>query len=581
MGDLWRALGYLRQYWLVTLGAFTSLLVVTLISLITPQILQVLINRGISVSNLSVILYASLLLLLVAGIRNLFTFTQGFWSEKASQSAAYEMRNAIFARLENLSFSYYDQAQTGQLMTRVTSDVDTVRNFTGNGLLQLVNAIVMLCGSAIILLLTSWRLAIIVLTIVPAILTIFLFFLRRIGPRFRLVQQKLGNLNTILQENLAGVRVIKAFVREPHEVARYRSANDDLLQENLTIVRGTSLSFPLIFFIANLGTLAVIWFGGAQVIGGTLNIGELVAFNSYLTYLLMPVFVLGSTLTSITQSAASAHRVFEVIDAPIDVADKPDAIALTHLHGQVVFEDVSFRYAGSEIMTLTNVSFVTQPGHTVAILGKTGSGKSSIINLIPRFYDVTDGRVMVDEYDVRDVTLVSLRSQIGIVLQETNLFSGTIRENIAYGRPGATQEEIEDAARAAQAHSFITSFPTGYATVVGERGVGLSGGQKQRIAIARALLLNPSILILDDSTSAVDVETEYQIQQALQTLMENRTSFIIAQRISTVRNADLILLIEGGRLIAQGTHEELLRSSCQYAELLESQLLSEKEVAIA
>lgn len=581
MGDLWRALGYLRQYWPVTLGAFASLLVVTLISLLTPQILQVLINRGISAGNLSVIFSASLLLLLVAGIRNLFTFLQGFWSEKASQSAAYEMRNAIFARLEHLSFSYHDQAQTGQLLTRVTSDVDTVRNFTGNGLLQLVNAIVLLFGSAIILLLTNWRLAIIVLTIVPAILIIFLFFLRRIGPRFRLVQQKLGNLTTILQENLAGVRVIKAFVREPYEVARYRSANDDLLQENLTIVRGTSLSFPLIFFLANLGTLAVIWFGGAQVIGGQLTIGALVAFNSYLTYLLVPVFVLGSAITSITQSAASAHRVFEVIDAPIEVADKPDAISLTHLHGRVVFEDVSFRYAGSEIMTLTKVSFVTQAGQTVAILGKTGSGKSTIINLIPRFYDVTDGRVLVDEYDVRDVTLASLRSQIGIVLQETNLFSGTIRENIAYGRPGATQEEIEAAARAAQAHSFITSFPTGYETVVGERGIGLSGGQKQRIAIARALLLNPSLLILDDSTSAVDAETEYQIQQALQTLMENRTSFIIAQRISTVRNADLILLIQEGRLIAQGTHEELLRSSCEYAELLESQLLSEKEGALA
>lgn len=582
MGDLWRALGYLRKYWPVTLGAFASLLVVTLTSLISPQILQVLINRGISASNLSVIFYASLLLLIVAGIRNLFTFTQGFWSEKASQSAAYEMRNAIFVRLENLSFSYHDQAQTGQLMTRVTSDVDTVRNFTGNGLLQLVNAIVMLFGSAIILLLTNWRLALIVLTIVPAVLSIFLFFIRRIGPRFRLVQQKLGNLNIILQENLAGIRVVKAFVREPYEVARYRSSNDDLLQENLAIVRSTSLSFPLIFFIANLGTLAVIWFGGTQVIGGQLNIGELVAFNSYLTYLLLPVFVLGSTLASITQSAASAHRVFEVIDAPIEVADKPDAIALTHLNGRVVFEDVSFRYAGSEIMTLTNVSFVTEPGQTVAILGKTGSGKSSIINLITRFYDVTDGKVMVDEYDVRDVTLVSLRSQIGIVLQETNLFSGTIRDNIAYGRPDATQEEIEDAARASQAHSFITGFPTGYETIVGERGVGLSGGQKQRIAIARALLLNPSILILDDSTSAVDAETEYQIQQALQHLMTNRTSFIIAQRISTVRNADHILLVDGGRLIAQGTHEELLRSSCEYAELLESQLLSDKEqVSIA
>src|SRR5712691_4410632 len=582
MGDLWRALGYLRKYWPVTLGAFASLLVVTLTSLISPQILQVLINRGISASNLSVIFYSSLLLLLVAGIRNLFTFTQGFWSEKASQSAAYEMRNAIFDRLENLSFSYYDQAQTGQLMTRVTSDVDTVRNFTGNGLLQLVNAIVMLFGSAIILLLMNWRLALIVLTIVPAVLSIFLFFLRSIGPRFRLVQQKLGNLNTILQENLAGVRVIKAFVREPYEVARYRSANDDLLQENLTIVRGTSLSFPLIFFIANLGTLAVIWFGGAQVIGGQLNLGELVAFNSYLTYLLLPVFILGSTLTSITQSAASAHRVFEVIDTPIEVMDSPAAVALPQLQGRVVFEDVAFRYAGSETLTLAAVSFVAEPGQTVAILGRTGSGKSTIINLIPRFYDTTSGKVLVDGHNVRDVALASLRSQIGIVLQETNLFSGTIRENIAYGRPDATEEEIEAAARAAQAHTFITGFPDGYATMVGERGVGLSGGQKQRIAIARALLLNPALLILDDSTSAVDAETEYQIQQALQHLMTNRTSFIIAQRISTVRNANLILLIEGGHLVAQGTHDELLQKGGLYSEVLESQLLSdEQRVAIA
>lgn len=581
MSDLWRALGYLRKYWRTSLGAFISLLIVTATNLISPQILRIVIDMGISARNLGVILYASLLLLAIAVIRDLFTFTQAFLSEKASQSVAYDMRNVIFARLENLSFSYHDKAQTGQLLTRVTNDVENVRNFAGNnGLLQLLNAIVMLLGSTVILLLTNWKLALIALTIVPILLFIFLSFIRRVRPRFLTVQQKLGNLNTILQENLAGVRVVKAFVREPYELARYRAANDNLLQENLVIVRNTSFTFPQIFFIANLGTLAIIWFGGAQVIGGQLSIGTLVAFNSYLTFLLMPVFILGSTLTSITQSAASAHRVFEVIDAPIEVTDKPGAIVLPPVQGRVEFENVSFRYAGSETLTLANVSFITKPGQTVAILGKTGSGKSSIINLIPRFYDVSGGRVMIDGHDVRDVTLASLRSQIGIVLQETNLFSGTIRENIAYGRPDASKEEIEAAARAAQAHTFITSFPEGYETLVGERGVGLSGGQRQRIAIARALLVKPAILILDDSTSAVDAETEYQIQQALQHLIAICTSFIIAERISTVRNASFILLVDDGRLVAQGTHDELLQSSTLYTQLLESQLHSDKEVAL-
>ncbi len=581
MSDLWRALGYLRKYWRTSLGAFISLLIVTATNLISPQILRIVIDMGISARNLGVILYASLLLLAIAVIRDLFTFTQAFLSEKASQSVAYDMRNVIFARLENLSFSYHDKAQTGQLLTRVTNDVENVRNFAGNnGLLQLLNAIVMLLGSTVILLLTNWKLALIALTIVPILLFIFLSFIRRVRPRFLTVQQKLGNLNTILQENLAGVRVVKAFVREPYELARYRAANDNLLQENLVIVRNTSFTFPQIFFIANLGTLAIIWFGGAQVIGGQLSIGTLVAFNSYLTFLLMPVFILGSTLTSITQSAASAHRVFEVIDAPIEVTDKPGAIVLPPVQGRVEFENVSFRYAGSETLTLANVSFITKPGQTVAILGKTGSGKSSIINLIPRFYDVSGGRVMIDGHDVRDVTLASLRSQIGIVLQETNLFSGTIRENIAYGRPDASKEEIEAAARAAQAHTFITSFPDGYETLVGERGVGLSGGQRQRIAIARALLVKPAILILDDSTSAVDAETEYQIQQALQHLIAICTSFIIAERISTVRNASFILLVDDGRLVAQGTHDELLQSSTLYTQLLESQLHSDKEVVL-
>jgi len=443
----------------------------------------------------------------------------------------------------------------------------------------LLNAVVMLIGSATILLITNWKLALVALLIIPAILGVFLFFLTKIGPRFRIVQQKLGNLNTVLQENLAGVRVVKAFVREPYEQERYRNANNSLLQENLAVVRGTSLTFPLIFFISNLGTLAVIWLGGEQVIGGSLSIGELVAFTSYLSFLLLPVFILGSTITSLSQSVASAHRVFEIIDTPIEVKDKPDAVILPPTQGSVIFEEVSFRYAGSETLSLTDVSFVAEPGQSVAILGRTGSGKSTIINLIPRFYDVTSGSVSIDGYDVRDVRLESLRSQIGIVLQESTLFSGTIRENIAYGRSNASEEEVEEAAKAAQAHDFIIGFPDGYTTIVGERGVGLSGGQRQRIAIARALLLNPPLLILDDSTSAVDAETEYRIQQALQHLMANRTSFIIAQRLSTVRNAGKILLIDDGHLVAQGTHEVLQQTSCLYCELLESQLMNDQQVA--
>ena len=581
MNDLWRALRYLWKYWGTTLGAFLSLLIVTATNLFSPQLLRLVIDQGIRAQNFNVILLTSLGLLGVAIVRDSFTFTQGYWSERASQGAAYDMRNAIFTRLEHLSFSYHDKAQTGQLMTRVTNDVETVRTFTGNGILQLLNAVVMLIGSATILLITNWKLALVALLIIPAILGIFLFFLTKIGPRFRIVQQKLGNLNTVLQENLAGVRVVKAFVREPYEQERYRNANNSLLQENLAVVGGTSLTFPLIFFISNLGTLAIIWLGGEQVIGGSLSIGELVAFNSYLSFLLLPVFILGSTITSLSQSTASAHRVFEIIDAPIEVEDKPDAVILPPARGSVIFENVSFRYAGSETLSLTDVSFVAEPGQTVAILGRTGSGKSTIINLIPRFYDVTSGSISIDGFDVRDVTLESLRSQIGIVLQESTLFSGTIRENIAYGRSNASEEEVEEAAKAAQAHDFIIGFPEGYTTIVGERGVGLSGGQRQRIAIARALLLNPPLLILDDSTSAVDAETEYRIQQALQHLMANRTSFIIAQRISTVRNAGKILLIDGGHLVAQGTHEVLQQTSCLYCELLESQLMNDQQVATA
>ncbi|MCU0494651.1 MAG: ABC transporter ATP-binding protein/permease [Chloroflexaceae bacterium] len=571
MNALQRALGYLRRYWLLTLGAALSLVLVSAANLVGPQILRVVIDQGISVGNMQVLVWATLAFIGVAAVRGLFSFTQGFWSEKSSQGVAYDMRNGLFDKIQNLSFSYHDQAQTGQLMTRVTSDVEQVRTFISQGLLQLVNAAVLLVGCLIILFVMNWRLALIVLATIPAMGIVLGIFIATIRPIFGQVQQKLGTLNTVLQENLVGVRVVQAFAREPYEEQRYANTNKELLDVNLKAIYGSANNFPLIFLFSNIGTLAVIWYGGHEVIGGALSLGELVAFNTYLALLIQPIFALGFISAQVARAGISADRVFEVLDARNDIADKPGAKELPQVQGRVAFEDVSFRYIGGDHNVLDHVSFVAEPGQTVAIMGKTGSGKSSIINLIPRFYDVTGGRVTLDGVDVRDVTLDSLRSQIGIVLQDTTLFSGSIRDNIAYGRPDASDAEVEAAAKAAQAHPFISEFPDGYGTVVGERGVGLSGGQRQRIAIARALLLNPRILILDDSTSAVDAETEYQLQQALERLMHGRTAFVIAQRISTVRNADLILLLDNGNIAAQGTHDDLLATSALYGDIIDSQ----------
>ncbi len=572
MKSLRRALRYLGPYWTTAGAAFFSLLLVSISNLASPQFLRLAIDGGIVGGQWSAILLAAAGLLGVAALRGVFTFLQGYLSEKASQGVAYDLRNEIYAKLQSLSFSYHDQAQTGQLMTRVTSDVELVRQFIGQGFLQLIGALVMLAGSLAVLLIMNWRLALATMTIMPFIFLVIGRFVRTVQPQFRLVQMKLGALNTILQENLAGARVVKAFAREEHEKVRFGSANRELLDQNIRVTWATSTTFPIIFNFASLGTLIVIWYGGNQVIGGTLSLGELVAFNNYLGFLMFPIFMLGMIAAMMTRAAASAQRVFEVLDARSEVQERPDAIALPPIQGTVAFEDVSFRYVGSEHDALSHVSFVAEPGQTVAIVGTTGSGKSTIINLIPRFYDVQSGRVTIDNHDVRDVTLGSLRGQIGIVLQETVLFSGTIRENIAYGAPNATQEQIEAVAKIAQAHDFILEQPQGYDTRIGEGGVGLSGGQMQRVAIARALLLNPKVLILDDSTSSVDAETEYQIQRAMDELMVGRTSFIVAQRISTVRNSDKILLLDGARIVAQGSHEDLLTSSDLYVEIVASQL---------
>ncbi len=577
LAALRRALAYLRGHVRDAAGAFIALLVVAAANLATPQLVQLSIDGGIKHKSASVILYAVIGLVVIAVVRGLFTFLQGYLAERASQGVAYDLRDALFTRLERLSFSYYDRVQTGQLLTRLTNDVEQVRTFAGTGVIQLSSSVVMLVGSIVLLLRISWSLTLVTMLIIPAIFVLLMRFVRRIGPLFGQVQQTLGRLNTILQEDLQGNRVIRAFVREDYETARYRDINNSLLNKNIEATRLLSNNFPFVFLLANIGTLIIIWFGGLQVIGRQIDIGQLIAFNTYLSFLLMPILTIGFLAAQISRAGASSLRIFDILDAPLEVTDKPGAVDLPPIAGRVEFRDVCFRYPSTERDILHDISFSAEPGQTVAILGTTGSGKSTLVNLIPRFYDVTGGAVLVDGHDVRDVTLASLRSQIGIVLQEALLFSGPVRDNIAYGRPDATQDDVEAAARAAQADAFIRDLPQGYDTVVGERGVGLSGGQRQRIAIARALLVSPKLLILDDSTSAVDAETELLIQQALDTLMRDRshTAFVIAQRISTVRDADLILVLDGGRIAARGTHDELTRESPLYNEILGSQLQPE------
>lgn len=576
-----RTLGYIGPYWKTALGAFLSLLLVNAANLYAPQLLRQLIDEGISASDMQRIWNVAGLLVLVAVIRGVFNFFQSYLSEVTSQGMAYEIRNAIFEKLQRLSFSYHDRSQTGKLMTRMTSDVELVRMFAGSGLLQLVSAVLLLIGTLIILFYMSWALTLIFLAMLPFIGVIFAVFIRKVMPLAKTVQEKLQNLNTVLQENLSGIRVVKAFAREDYERGRFDRSNQELLTENVNLIYQFSSFFPLIFLIANLGTVGVVWAGGLQVISRQISLGELVAFLGYQGFFLMPIFMLGFIGSMLSRAEASAERIFEVIDAESEIHDKPGAVPLPPVQGRVVFDHVAFRYTGSDQDVIKDLSFTAEPNQTVAILGKTGAGKSSIINLIPRFYDVTEGCIQIDDIDIRDVTIESLRAQIGIVLQETTLFSGTIRENIAYGRPDAAMEEIIAAAKTAQAHEFILQQPEGYETVIGERGAGLSGGQKQRIAIARTLLLNPRILILDDSTSSVDAETEYKLQQALEELRQGRTSFIIAQRISTVRSADLILLLEGGQLIGCGTHAELMQTSEVYTEILETQFGDHAELVAA
>ncbi len=527
--------------------------------------------QALTIALVSIVIFAVL--------RGVFSFLQAFWAEKNSQAVAYDLRNDLYAKIQNLSFSYHDKNQTGQLMIRATDDVEKVRLFIGQGLLQLVGAVILLGGTVIILFTSNVALAWTAMPILPIAIVLFAVFAGLAQPMFAKVQQKLSALNTVLQENLAGIKVIKAFTREKEQQKKFHAAADATMEQSIAVNRLFTFLFPLVFMVANLGQAAILYVGGKQIIVGALTLGAWQEFSMYLMYLFFPIMMFGMIVTQMGQAAASADRIFEILDAKSDITDKPDAVKLPQVKGEVKFENVTFRYFGGGDPVLKNVTFDAKPGEAIALLGATGSGKTTIINMLPRFYDPSEGRITIDGLDLRDITLDSLRSQIGIVLQETTLFSGSIRENIAFGKPDAKLEEIQNAAKAAAAHDFIMSFPDGYETHVGERGTTLSGGQKQRVAIARALLLDPRILILDDSTSSVDLTTEAQIQSALDTLMKGRTSFVIAQRISTVINADKILVLDKGEVVAQGKHADLMEDEPIYAEIYNSQLLPESQTS--
>lgn len=572
--SLIRALRFMRAYrWYAALGV-ASVLATTAADLAAPQILRHIIDGGISKSDTRVIFTGTAILVAIAVAEGLASFASGFLTAKASHGSAFDMRNEIFDRLQRLSFAYHDRTQTGQLITRVTSDVDMVRDFIGNGFVQGISAVLMLAGGVALLVRMSLLLAVLALAIIPTTILVLLLFMRQLGPMFRERQQRLAALNTVLQENVAGVRVVRAFAREPFEMQRYADANSALLEQGLQVRRIIANAFPLMFSVGTIGAGVVTAVGAVQIAQGALTVGELVAFNSYIFLLVGPLTMLGFGAQQIAQAGASAQRLFEVLDTPIDVAEKPSAIELPRVSGRVSFDDVHLRYPGSASETLTGLTLTIEPNSTVAIVGATGSGKSSVVSLIPRFYDPSRGAVRIDGIDVRDVTLASLRGQIGIVMQDSVLFSGSVRENIAYGRPGATLEDVRSAAAAAQADQFIAELPDGYETRVGERGIKLSGGQRQRIAIARALLIDPRILIMDDSTSSVDSATEAAIRRQLESLMAGRTTLVVAQRLETARRADRIVVMDAGRLAETGTHEELLARSCLYAEIASSQLIA-------
>lgn len=572
-----RLLAYLRPYWQQTTVAYVSMGVATLINLFIPQIIKRAIDSGLAARNAQMLFWASALILMIAIVRGLVAFGQRFFGEWLSHRVAYDLRNHFYQCVQHLPFAFHDQAKTGDLMSRATGDITETERFTGIGLMDLVSVILLLSGVIVAMFLENARLTVLVLPPLVLLVVTALYFGTMMRPLFKKIQEQMGALSAVMQESMTGIGLVKSFAREPHELQKFDEANEEWFNQRYGSIKLWALFWPLFSLILASAIAVLLWFGGPPALRGETSVGSLFAMISYVLMLNGPVLRIGFLVNMATSASASASRIFEIIDTPSEIEEDPNAIAWHEPRGDVRFDHVSFAYSDDGRSVIQDVSLDVKAGEVIALIGPTGSGKSTIINLIPRFYDPSAGTVSVDGIDVRHLQLESLRRHIAIVLQDPFLFNATIAENIAYGRPDASMEEIEAAAKAARADAFIATFPDGYETEVGERGVTLSGGQKQRIAIARALVCDPRILVLDDSTSSVDTETEHLIQQALAVLMQGRTTFVIAQRLLTLKAADQIVVLDHGRIVQRGKHDELLAQEGLYRHIYDLQLRDQEE----